>query len=498
MRTEPSFPLLYQANTRAWLTQIGRRLGRPATLDDLGDDALDPIAALGFGWVWMMGVWQTGGAGRQISRTNPDWVAEYRRTLPDLAEDDIAGSCFALTGYDTHADLGGDEALQRLRERLAARGLKLMLDYVPNHVAPDHPWTLLHPEWLIAGTEEDLERDPSSWLRIVGPGGSAVFAHGRDPYFPAWPDTLQLDWSQPGLQAAMQTELMRIAERCDGVRCDMAMLILPHVFRRTWNRDAPDFWPGAIAAVHDRYPEFRFLAEVYWDLEWELQQQGFDYTYDKRLYDRLRDGDSRGVREHLLADAGFQSRLARFIENHDEPRAASVFPRDRHEAAAVAALCSPGLHLIHQGQMHGRRAHVPTHLRRWPDEPLDEELAAFYARLLSALRSPAMRDGHWFRLEPRAAWEGNSSWDGFIAHAWRDGDGRIVLAVVNYAHHDGQCYLRLPFPELAHRPVRLRDLLGPAVYDRDGSALIAPGLYLDMPAWGRHAFVVETASAGRA
>ena len=61
------------------------------------------------------------------------------------------------------------------------------------------------------------------------------------------------------------------------------------------------------------------MAEVYWDLEWTLQQQGFDYTYDKRLYDRLREGHARPVREHLYAGLDYQVKLARFLENHDDP-----------------------------------------------------------------------------------------------------------------------------------------------------------------------------------
>ena len=86
----------------------------------------------------------------------------------------------------------------------------------------------------------------------------------------------------------MARELERIATMCDGVRCDMAMLILPDVFERTWGRRPEPFWPRTIERVRKAAPSFLFMAEVYWDLEWELQQQGFNYTYDKRLYDRLR------------------------------------------------------------------------------------------------------------------------------------------------------------------------------------------------------------------
>ena len=177
-------------------------------------------------------------------------------------------------------------------------------------------------------------------------------------------------------------ELVKIAGQCDGVRCDMAMLVLPDVFERTWGIQAQPFWPKATQRVRERVPDFCFMAEVYWDLEWTLQQQGFDYTYDKRLYDRLRDGHARPVREHFHAGLDYQNKLARFLENHDEPRAAATFPPGVHEAAAVITFLSPGLRFFHQGQFEGRRKRISPHLCRGPAEPVDQKLEQFYERLL--------------------------------------------------------------------------------------------------------------------
>jgi hypothetical protein len=151
----------------------------------------------------------------------------------------------------------------------------------------------------------------------------------------------------------MIAELVRIAGQCDGVRRDMAMLVLPDVFERTWGQRAPLFWPRATQRVREREPGFCFMAEVYWDLQWTMLQQGFDYAYDKRLYDRLREGHARPVREHLLAGLDFQNKLARFLENHDEPRAAATFAPGKHEAAAVITFLSPGLRFFHQGCSRG-------------------------------------------------------------------------------------------------------------------------------------------------
>jgi glycosidase len=488
------YPSLYQVNTRVYLTELGRRLGRAATLDDVPDGELDRWRALGFDWVWLLSVWRTGEAGQRVSRRGPGWRREFEETLPDLREEDIAGSGFAITGYTAHPALGGDAALARLRERLRARGLRLMLDFVPNHTALDHPWVEDHPEFYVAGTELDLAREPANYTWARRKGGDRVLAHGRDPYFEGWPDTLQLDYANPATQEAMAGELLRIAGQCDGVRCDMAMLVLPDVFERTWGRRSRPFWPAATARVREEVPGFRFAAEVYWDLEWTLQQQGFDWAYDKRLYDRLREGHARPVREHFGAGLDYQDRLARFLENHDEPRAAATFAPAAHRAAAVLTFLSPGLRFFHAGQLEGWTKRISPHLVRGPAETGDAELAAFYERLLAVLRQPVVRDGRWRLLECAPAWEGNGSSDGFLAFAWEGADGARLLVVVNFAPDQGQCFVRLPFADLGGRAWRLADQVGPAAWDRDGDDLRARGLFVDARPWEASVFSLEPPS----
>ena len=355
----PRYPALFQINTRVRLAELAAALGREATLDDIPDAELDRLAADGFDLVWFLGVWQTGEAARRVSRSKPEWLAEYRRVLPDFREKDVSGSCFAIRDYRAHEDFGGDESLARLRWRLKRRGLRLILDFVPNHMAPDHPWVAEHPDFFVSGTEEQLAAQPQNFCRVGTGPDARILAYGRDPYFDGWPDTLQLNYGNPALQNAMLGELGRIAHQCDGVRCDMAMLVLPEVFERTWGIATSPFWPRATAAIRTEIPGFLFLAEVYWDLEWTLQQQGFDYTYDKRLYDRLERGNAREVREHFLAGLDYQDRLARFLENHDEPRAAATFPNHEvHRVAALITFLSPGLRFFHQGQREGRRVRI--------------------------------------------------------------------------------------------------------------------------------------------
>jgi len=480
------YPSLYEVNTRCHLHEISKRLGRPALLDDISDAELEGWRKMGFDWIWLLGVWKTGAGGREISRSNPEWRREFQQVLPDLSETDIAGSCLAVAAYAVDEAFGGDEALKRLRERMTARGLRLMLDFVPNHTALDHPWVQAHPEYYIQGTEEDLSAAPDNHVRLVSGGETRIFAHGRDPDFPGWPDTLQLDYGNPAVHKAMFEELLSVARRCDGVRCDMAMLILPDVFEGTWGVRSAPFWPEAIQAIRQELPDFIFVAEVYWDREWTLQQEGFDFCYDKKLYDRLAEGLARPVHDHLLADVSYQDRMARFLENHDEVRAATRFSPEMHRAAAVITYLAPGLRFFHQGQLEGASVKVPVHLGRRPEEPVNAEIQVFYNRLLRCLRDPVFREGNWQLLECVPAWEGNWTWENFIAAWWMSPLGGHRLVVVNYSPHQSQCYVRLPHPELPGRLWRLEDVMGREVYDRESDRLLSTGLYLDMQAWAYH------------
>jgi hypothetical protein len=489
MKPWPEYPVIYEINTWAWLNELSRKLGRSVTLSTVPKEEWDHISMPTFDAVWLMGVWRRSPAGLNLALGNEGLMADFRRALPDLREDDIVGSPYCIRGYSVDDHLGGNGGLAVAREELYKRGLRLILDFVPNHVAPDHSWTQEHPDYFIRGNADDLERDPAAFLAT----GGNIFACGRDPYFPAWPDVLQLNAFDEGLRKAVADTLLDIAGRCDGVRCDMAMLVMNDIFRRTWgDRAGPtpacDYWPEIIAVVRKKRPEFKFIAEAYWDLEWELQQQGFDYCYDKKLYDRLEHDAAESIRLHLCADLAYQEKLVRFIENHDEPRAAGTFSPDKERTAAVVITTLPGARLLHEGQFEGRKVRVPVFLGRRPDEPVDEELRTFYWKLLKSLNCEALREGEW-QLCERSGWPDNESFMNLVAWCWREGGDRRLI-VVNLSPYRSQGLIRMPWSDMEGQSLRLNDLLSGDNFERNCSEMLDPGLYVDLDGWAFHFFEI--------
>jgi glycosidase len=420
-------------------------------------------------------------------------AAAHHEVLADLTDDDVVGSAYCVRDYRVDDRLGGEAGLAIAREALAQRGARLVLDLVPNHVSPDHRWVTEHPEYFIRGTADDIARDPASFIAI----GDQVIACGRDPYFPAWPEVLQLDASNPALRAAVAALVADLTERCDGLRCDMAMLLLDDVFRRTWGdrvgHDTVDddrgFWPIVIEAARQARPDFRLWAEAYWDLESVLLEQGFDACYDKRLYDRLvHHAPIDEVRAHLAAPVEGQHRTVRFVENHDEPRAASLLSPAEHLVALTATLTLPGVALVHEGEIERRRVRVPVTLGRRPHEEPYRSIVDGVDRLLGLL-ADGLRSGEWSLGEVHG-WPDNQSADRLLAWSWTAPAARH-LVVVNLTAETADGMVTWPWPDDAGRTLRLIDRATGEHYDRDGDDAVANGLYVSLHGHASHLFEVE-------
>jgi hypothetical protein len=271
----------------------------------------------------------------------------------------------------------------------------------------------------------------------------------------------------------------------------MAMLVLNRIFERTWgprSGEIPDgdYWTTIIPAIREKHPGFKFIAEAYWGLEWELLQQGFDYCYDKTLYDRMVHNNAEAIRLHLLADPGYQQGLVRFIENHDEPRAAAAFSPGKERAAAVVTLTLPGAKLMHEGQLEGAKTRLPVFLGRRPAESVEHEIQDFYHRLLEVTNHDTFRNGEW-RLCERSGWPDNQSCLNLLSWCWVRDDERFLI-IVNFSHESAQARVRVPWDELRGKTWRLTDLLAGVNYDRSGDEMRDSGLYVDLGAWMYHIF----------
>ena len=469
----------YELNARTWRTGRSADLGRSATLDDLDDAFLDNLVDNGFTWLYLFGVWRTGPLCRRHSLEDPSLLSQLRASLPGFTLDEVAASPLAIAGYEVAPDLGGDEALARLRDRARASGLSLMLDFIPNHVGLDHAWVQDHPEWLVEGDRHQLFENPQVCIELYG----RVLAHGRDPFFAPWRDTIQINYAHPEAQDAVIREAISAASKCDGLRCEEAMLLLPDVFQSTWRRPMEPFWRRCIDTVRAEHPGTLFLAEVYWNREWELQQVGFDFTYDKIHYDRLLNDDAERIRGHLRAAMDYQSHCVRFLENDDEQRAASRFANtDHHRGALFLTGMVPGMLLCHHGQEQGRRIHCPHRSLRLPPEEGSEAHRSAYRELQRMLSEPARHDGAWSLLEPR-----DSGGHSLIGCLWSLPGYHSVLVIVNAAWH--QAVGHLDAGELSLRDQQFQDFLsGTAPFTLTSERLRDQGIDVALPPWGAVAY----------
>jgi hypothetical protein len=470
------------------------------TLADVRARDIEPIADLGFDLVWLTATWMIGSASRRLWRGASSMRDLRAELLPDGSDDDIVGSPYAISAYEPADSIGGAAGLAAFRARLSEAGVGLILDFVPNHTSADHPWVRRHPDWYVHADPSEPWADPEEYFEVRSDGRHWI-AHGRDPNYPPWTDTAQLEYRHPDVPRAMTQALREVATRCDGVVCSMAMLVLDDVFRSTWGARsvAPsvaeeaspfgEFWWHATSSVREAYPRFLLIGEAYWGHEWRLQQLGFDFTYDKPLLDRQLAGDAISVAAHLRADDVYQRRSVRMLEDRNGPRIAARMSPEQERATALLDATIPGMFLVRDGQMDGARADVPVQLRREPDEPPDDRLHEFYSKLLLATNDETFRQGQSIRTEPLAAWPGNETNEGIVARLWVGQHRQLRLAVANLTAQPAQAYVPLHLPEFGGKVVQLTDLLDDDVtYVRQGDDLLTRGLYVDLPAYGGHIF----------
>jgi hypothetical protein len=488
-------PLLFEISAWPWLERLSHEEQRVVTLATVPGNRWDRMAEDGFDALFLMGVWQRSAIGRDIARADREIVAEYDRILPGWTEADVPGSPYSIQAYEPDDRIGGWQGLDTARHELKSRGISLILDFVPNHTGFDHAWIADYPERYVLGTEEDQRLAPADFRSVDVRGRPVSIACGRDPHFAPWTDVAQLNYFNPDTRLAVQATLRDISAHCDGVRCDMAMLVLNDVFDRTWRqllrddwpRPATEFWPETTRML----PELLYLAEVYWGLEGRLLDQGFTFAYDKRLLDGLH-SPQRAAHTRDLLSASFPdpSRLARFLENHDEPRSAATL--GGLLAAAASVLVSlPGMRFFFDGQLEGRRIKVPVQLARWPEESPDEALCALYKRALTFARDEVLHEGDWKLLTVSAA--GDPSFADIVAYRWRSADA-LALVTVNLGAATSWAHVEIGGDLFPGEAFDFEDRLTDATYRWTRDALLDRGLYVQLEAGGAHLFNVHVAA----
>lgn len=435
-------PVIYEIQTLPWLHGLSEKYGGTLSLETVPEKEWEALQALGVDYVWLMGIWKRSPAAQEAA-LKAGWIKEAGEKIPGAFESVISGSPYAVHEYLPEPAIARDmEEVGRVRSILNRFGMRLILDFVPNHLAMDHPWTVDSPEFFIRSDPEKAAQHPE-WFFA---GRNEIrFAHGRDPYFPSWTDTVQVNAFNPGARAALTREMTRIAAFCDGFRCDMAMLLTNEIFGETWREyihepvPEDEFWPQAIQKVKEARRNTVFIAEVYWGWESRLQEMGFDYTYDKVLYDKLLSASAAEISGYLEdREESFLARSVHFIENHDEKRIANIVEPSRAHAAAAVICTIPGMRFIHDGQTEGKQIHVPIQFARGAVEKTDRETRAFYEKLLSFVNTPVLHSGKWKMI--RVEGLPDDTWKNLLAWTWTDGRQRRCV-IINFSEQTARGYL---------------------------------------------------------
>ena len=488
-------PHLLEINALTFINRLSAKYARPVTLGTVPDSEWKSLAESGFDYIWLMGVWQRSPASRRLAIRSPGLRKDFTRILPGWKEDDVSGSPYAIYSYNLEPCLGKADELASAKAQLNRLGMGLVLDFVPNHLAMDHPWTLAHPEYFVQGRPKDVKLHPDWFFRTK----NTYLAHGRDPYFSAWDDTVQVNFYSRDLRKALIGELAGISDVADGVRCDMAMLALNGIFEWVWggivekpHRPEAEFWNEAIGSVRGKHPDFLFMAEVYWDLDDELRELGFDFTYDKALYDHLRWDPAREIAQHIRDEGENIVRQVHFLENHDEPRVAALFGRERSMAAAIIFSTLPGMRFYQDGQLEGRQMRVPVQIAVEPAEKADSAISDLYGRLLDITKGEVFHEGTWRMLSVERAWESNESHHNVLAWQWDLGDRRDIIAV-NYSAERSQAWLKPAVPPELRGQIVMEDAFSGVTYVREIEELVSKGLYVDLGPYRAHAmeFVLD-------
>ncbi|MCQ2817026.1 MAG: alpha-amylase family glycosyl hydrolase, partial [archaeon] len=491
--SNPLNPTILQISTRPFLYQLSKERGLTLkTLRDIPDDVIEEWSNLKFDFVWFMGVWQVGPYGIEHDRTDEGLVKGFKEILPDYISEDAIGSPYAITDYVCNSELcpNGDNDLIYIRDKLNKKNIKLMLDFVPNHSALDSPWVDESMDYYIRAPKElSPPYDPSKYF-------TNGIAYGNMQYSSAWTDVGQLNYWNNNTRILMTNKLKRVASLADGIRCDMAYIILNDYFQGTWQTElnswgytkpSTEFWSDAIKEIKKTYPSTLFLAEVYGDYFKNLIEEGFDYTYDKELLDRFKSGHLDNTRAWITSMIPYNNHVCRFLENHDDNRAVTAFGGNYKMtmAAAVGTYTLPGLRFLFQDQWFCYRNKLDVHLRRSYSENKIEDCEKFYKTFFTIFTDEIFKNGEWTYLNVL----GDSAWR-LMAWSWVGPSGNKRLVALNFSQE--QAGGNIVLSDLrGSGQVTLKELFSGVEYIRSADEIRDTGLVVVLESMQAQIFTYE-------
>jgi glycosidase len=399
---------LYLVNTRLWIDQLSKKYNRPITIDTVPGTEWNNLFEK-YDYFWFMGIYTPSIASQEHAK---NWCHEYRYALPDLDPDkDVTASPFAIPEYTPNPKIAKNwQTWDKMVNKLHHHGKKVMIDFVPNHTALDAELAKSNPEYFIQGDQNQYNSNPNFFYLVTANDGQTHYiAHGKDPNFPEWADTLQLNYGVPEVHEEMAKQLLKLSRHSDGVRCDMAMLLNSSTFIRTWGWALSEkqkdfiqqhsFWQEKIPLVkNNANKQFDFLGEIYWDKEY--LGQVFDYIYNQDFYKVIQESPQsiKSLIQNLFAskknDRHYHDTL--YIENHDEERVSQILgPKLSKAAAVLAGIIPDSIFMVNQGQEEGFKIRPPMQISRFPSEKSDNETQIFYNKLFDLSHSRLFKQGKW-------------------------------------------------------------------------------------------------------
>lgn len=487
MRTNPH---VLEVSAQRWFKKIQRELGREITLAEIPESYLFEIKSAGFDALWLMGIWKESLTSRQIARTDGPINNYLKKIVPDYKKEDVFGSPYSICSYDIDARFGTREDLLKFKQKLNENGISLILDFVGNHFSVDHPLTWQEPDLFINAKTEPQDKE----LFYQNQNG-VWLAHGKDPYFAPWTDSAQLNLFNPKTRQILMRYLLDVCPLCDGLRCDMVMLMLNKVHKEIWgnflNFETPheEFWPNAIKRVKEIYPSFTFIAEVYWGLEAEIQSLGFDFTYDKILYDRLLFSHPAQIAAHLGAEHLYQKKTIRFIANHDEESPLTAFgSKERSFAAAAVAYTLSGARLFTASQLQGNKHRLPIQYLS-EKMPIDKEVRDFYRDFLEVISHPCFHGGQWSLKSAESCDGQDISYQNILTWSWTQ-NTTCKVVVINYSPNQSKFKIfidKLPKTE----NICLKEEISKSSLNISREEITKQGLYLELEPFAFKIFSVD-------